>query len=105
MNVLFAILGVIVALVVILVLCYFLIPGLRQRDREGKKTRAENARDEVKSMVREDADERPIDRSQEAIMDAMEEVESRADALNLKLSQIELYYLAIESIVFPRYFR
>lgn len=99
------ILGVLLVIIVVLALCYFLIPGLRHRESEGeKRTRAENAQAEVDSMVVRDQAFSRINRVSEEELEREEDrVEESASSLGLSLSPLEVYFIALERSIFARY--
>lgn len=93
--------GIILFIAVVLVLCYFLIPSLRNRDNK-KTTREEAAKEEVESMVRTEPNISQKKDSKAELTNLMAEIAEAGKEKGLQFSDRELLWLAAEKYVFRR---
>lgn len=98
------VLGIIGLICVALALCYFLVPGLRNRDRE-KVTREKAAAEDVENMIvsekKKEEGLKPIDR--EKFVSSIDKVIEEGEKQNISLDDIEAYFIAAEQDLFGRW--
>lgn len=103
MNALPAIFLVLGAVVLLVVLAFLLIPSLRGRDSGRLPSAKEAAREAVSEIVVEEKEAAlPISASAAAIADAEDHMAEKAASLGIELTPAELYFAAIQEIVFDR---